>query len=248
MFCRSPTRSAGGVDEPYLARRSIVVAEETRFLSNQICKQLESFGFSTACVDERDAVIRAVTAFRPCLILMSWSLIGASANEFCRTIRDNSQASGFPVLFITADPLQENAVREAVTDADGYILKPLRISTLLAKARPLFRRLEIDFDRRPISFQSLSMDPISHRVHRNGRTIHLGPTDYRLLEFLMRHPDQLFRREELLDAVWGPNVPVLPRTVDVHIRRLRKSINGSGEPDILRTVREEGYALDSASA
>ncbi|WP_159013937.1 winged helix-turn-helix domain-containing protein [Acidisoma sp. S159] len=217
-------------------------------LSLQICEQLEGCGFIAEAVEDRHAVLRAVAAFRPHLILMSSSLLSASTSDFYQSIRTITRAAGLPVLLIMANPDEMNTVCDAALDADGYILKPFQIEALLVKARPLFRRFGMDFDKQPISVQNLVIDPVSHRVRRNDRNIHLSPIGYRLLEFLMRHPDRLFSRKELLDAVWGPDVPVLPRTVDVHIRRLRLSINGSGELDIVRTVREEGYALDSASA
>ena len=129
--------------------------------------------------------------------------------------------------------------------ADDYITKPFNIEALLARMRALLRRSNTVPVKGQLTFHDIEIDLTSHRVNRNERPVHLGPTEFRLLEFFMQHPRRVFTREELLDAVWGPDIHVEPRTVDVHIRRLRKAINGPGELDVVRTVRTAGYALDT---
>jgi len=145
---------------------------------------------------------------------------------------------------VTARTEDADAVRALNTGADDYITKPFTIETLLARIRALLRRAGAPPAKGRLTFHDIAMDLAAHRVSRNGRFVHLGPTEFRLLEFFMQHPGRVFSREELLDAVWGPDIHVEPRTVDVHIRRLRKSLNGEGEIDVIRTVRAAGYALD----
>jgi two-component system phosphate regulon response regulator PhoB len=146
---------------------------------------------------------------------------------------------------VTARTEDQDAVRGLNTGADDYITKPFSMDALLARMRALLRRSNTVPVKGMLTFHDVSMDLSAHRVSRNARPIHLGPTEFRLLEFFMQHPRRVFSREELLDAVWGPDIHVEPRTVDVHIRRLRKSINGVGELDLVRTVRAAGYALDT---
>ena len=146
---------------------------------------------------------------------------------------------------VTARSEDQDAVRGLNTGADDYITKPFSMDALLARMRALLRRAGPPSSRGQLEFHDIVMDQSAHRVQRNGRALHLGPTEYRLLEFLMQHPRRVFSREELLNAVWGRDIHVEPRTVDVHVRRLRKSINGEGELDVVRTVRAAGYALDT---
>jgi two-component system phosphate regulon response regulator PhoB len=135
-------------------------------------------------------------------------------------------------------------VRALDTGADDYIAKPFAMEALLARIRALLRRSGAVPVKGRLSWQDIVMDQDAHRVTRAGRALHLGPTEYRLLEFFLQHPGRVFSREQLLDAVWGRDIHVEPRTVDVHIRRLRKAVNGEGEADVIRTVRSAGYALD----
>jgi len=139
-------------------------------------------------------------------------------------------------------------VRALDIGADDYVAKPFAMDALLARIRAVLRRAGTVAQKGQLSFFDLMMDQDAHRVMRNGRMLHLGPTEYRMLEFLMTHPGRVFSREQLLDAIWGRDIHVEPRTVDVHIRRLRKAINGPGEADVVRTVRSAGYALDRPEA
>ena len=168
-----------------------------------------------------------------------------SGIEVCRQIRRRSETRDLPVIMVTARTEDQDAVRGLNTGADDYITKPFSMEALLARMRALLRRANAVPAKGQLNFHDVTMDLAAHRVQRNGRPIHLGPTEFRLLEFFMQHPGRVFSREELLDAVWGPDIHVEPRTVDVHIRRLRKSLNGDGELDVVRTVRAAGYALDT---
>jgi len=145
---------------------------------------------------------------------------------------------------VTARTEDQDAVRALDTGADDYIAKPFAMDALLARIRALLRRSGAVPVKGRLTWQDIVMDQDAHRVTRKGRALHLGPTEYRLLEFFLQHPGRVFSREQLLDGVWGRDIHVEPRTVDVHIRRLRRAVNGEGDADVIRTVRSAGYALD----
>jgi two-component system phosphate regulon response regulator PhoB len=147
---------------------------------------------------------------------------------------------------VTGRTVDQNAVRGLNAGADDYVVKPLSIAELLARIRALLRRTRVHAGRRCLQSREILMDLTACRVMRNGRTVHLGPTEFRLLKFLLQHPTRVFSREELIDQIWGAEAAVEPRTVDVHVRRLRASITHDGESDVIRTVRMAGYALDIA--
>jgi two-component system phosphate regulon response regulator PhoB len=171
-----------------------------------------------------------------------------SGIELCRQLRRRPASRALPIIMLTARAEDQDAVRGLDTGADDYITKPFSTEALIARIRALLRRTGSVPAKLKLNFHDISLDPASHRVLRNGRALHLGPTEFRLLEFFLRHPKRVFSREDVLNAVWGRDIHVEPRTVDVHIRRLRKAINGPGETDIVRTVRAAGYALDLEAA
>ena len=206
---------------------------------------LEKQGFDVEeAVDGQEAIAR-IAESPPDIVLLDWMLPVMSGIEVCRQIRRRPATRDLPVIMVTARSEDQDAVRGLNTGADDYITKPFSMDALLARMRALLRRAGPPSSRGQLEFHDIVMDQSAHRVQRNGRALHLGPTEYRLLEFLMQHPRRVFAREELLNAVWGRDIHVEPRTVDVHIRRLRKSINGEGELDVVRTVRAAGYALDT---
>ncbi|MBX9593197.1 MAG: winged helix-turn-helix domain-containing protein, partial [Roseomonas sp.] len=180
----------------------------------------------------------------PDLILLDWMLPQLSGLEVCRQIRRRPNTRDLPIIMVTARTEDQDAVRALDTGADDYIAKPYVMDALLARIRALLRRSGAVPVKGRLTYADLVMDQDAHRVTRGSRSLHLGPTEYRLLEFFLSHPGRVFTREQLLDAVWGRDIHVEPRTVDVHIRRLRKAVNGEGEADIIRTVRSAGYALD----
>ena len=224
---------------------SVLVVEDEAALATMLRYNLEKQGFRVdEAVDGQEALTRIAEA-QPDIVLLDWMLPVMSGIEVCRQIRRRPQTRDLPVIMLTARTEDQDAVRGLNTGADDYITKPFSMDSLLARMRALLRRAGAVPVRGQHVFHDIVMDLTAHRVQRNGRPIHLGPTEFRLLEFLMQHPRRVFSREELLNSVWGPYIHVEPRTVDVHIRRLRKSINGPGELDVVRTVRAAGYALDT---
>jgi len=226
----------------------VLVVEDEAALATMLRYNLEKQGFRVEeAVDGQEALTRMAETV-PDIVLLDWMLPVMSGIEVCRQIRRRPATRDLPVIMVTARTEDQDAVRGLNTGADDYITKPFSMDALLARMRALLRRSGAVPVRGQHVFHDITMDLTSHRVQRNGRSIHLGPTEFRLLEFLMQHPRRVFSREELLNSVWGPDIHVEPRTVDVHIRRLRKSINGEGELDVVRTVRAAGYALDTEPA
>jgi two-component system phosphate regulon response regulator PhoB len=223
----------------------VLVVEDEAALATMLRYNLEKQGFRVEeAVDGQEAMAR-IAESPPDIVLLDWMLPVMSGIEVCRQIRRGRATRDLPVIMVTARTEDQDAVRGLNTGADDYITKPFSMDALLARMRALLRRAGPGPVRGQLEFHDIGMDQSAHRVTRNGRSVHLGPTEYRLLEFLMQHPRRVFSREELLDAVWGRDIHVEARTVDVHIRRLRKSMNGDGELDLVRTVRAAGYSLDA---
>ena len=227
------------------AKPLVLVVEDEAALATMLRYNLEKQGFRVDEAGDGQEALTRIAETRPDLVLLDWMLPVMSGIEVCRQIRRRPGTRDLPVIMVTARTEDGDSVRGLNTGADDYITKPFNMDALLARMRALLRRAGGVSAKGVLEFFDITMDLSAHRVQRNNRPIHLGPTEFRLLEFLMQHPRRVFSREELLDAVWGPDIHVEPRTVDVHIRRLRKSINGAGEVDLVRTVRAAGYALDS---
>lgn len=224
---------------------TILVVEDEAALLALLRYNLERQGFNVdEATDGQEALLRIAEA-KPDLVLLDWMLPAMSGIEVCRQIRRRPATRDLPVIMVTARTEDQDAVRALDTGADDYIAKPFAVEALLARIRALLRRASNVSAKGSIAYLDLAMDQDAHRVTRNGRALHLGPTEYRLLEFFLSHPRRVFTREQLLDAVWGRDIHVELRTVDVHIRRLRKAINADGEVDLIRTVRSAGYALDA---
>jgi two-component system phosphate regulon response regulator PhoB len=178
------------------------------------------------------------------LVLLDWMLPLLSGLEVCRQMRRMAETRGVPIIMLTARGEEGDKLRGLDSGADDYVTKPFSPSELVARIRAALRRSRPTTNGESLQFEDLTMDLAAHRVRRRGRDIHLGPTEFRLLRYLLEHQGRVFSREQLLDMVWGQDVYVEPRTVDVHIRRLRKAINASDENDLIRTVRSAGYSLD----
>jgi two-component system, OmpR family, phosphate regulon response regulator PhoB len=228
-----------------LSRPKVLVVEDEAALATMLRYNLEKQGYRVdEAADGQEALTR-ISETPPDLVLLDWMLPVMSGIEVCRQIRRRPDTRDLPVIMVTARTDDQDAVRGLNTGADDYITKPFNMEALLARVRALLRRAGSVPAKGTLTFHDITLDQSSHRVQRNGRAVHVGPTEYRLLEFFLQHPRRVFTREEVLDAVWGPDIHVEPRTVDVHIRRLRKAINGDEELDVVRTVRAAGYALDT---
>ena len=224
----------------------VLIVEDEAPLVTMLRYNLEKEGFEVAEAGDGEEALAKINERKPDAVLLDWMLPLLSGIEVCRQIRRSPKMRGLPVIMLTARGEEGDRVRGLNSGADDYVVKPFSPSELVARLRAVMRRSQPATNGETLRFADISMDLSAHRVSRNGRVLHLGPTEYRLLRFFMQQPGRVFSREQLLDGVWGHDVYVEPRTVDVHIRRLRKAINGAGEEDVVRTVRSAGYALDRA--
>ncbi|GAA5265320.1 two-component system, OmpR family, phosphate regulon response regulator PhoB [Acidiphilium sp. MT5] len=229
------------------ARPTILVVEDEAPLVTLLRYNLEKQGFKVDEAGDGTEALAKITECPPDLMLLDWMLPTLSGIELCRQIRRRPATRNLPVIMLTARAEDQDAVRGLETGADDYVTKPFSPDALIARIRALLRRAGTPPAKTKLTFHDLDLDPATHRVTRGRRLLHLGPTEFRLLEFFLRHPKRVFTREDVLNAVWGRDIHVEPRTVDVHIRRLRKAINGPNELDLIRTVRAAGYALDPQS-
>jgi two-component system, OmpR family, phosphate regulon response regulator PhoB len=226
----------------------VLIVEDEAALMTMLRYNLEKQGFRVEEAGDGEEALTRINELKPDMVLLDWMLPQLSGIEVCRQIRRRPATRELPVIMITARSEDQDAVRGLNTGADDYVTKPFSTEALVARMRALMRRSNTVPAKGELRFHDIVLDLAAHRISRNGRQLHLGPTEYRLMEFLMQRPRRVFSREELLDAIWGPSIHVEPRTVDVHIRRLRKAINAADELDVVRTVRAAGYALDTEQA
>lgn len=222
----------------------VLIVEDEEAISDLLSYNLEKEGFSVAVSADGDEAMVSVKESRPDLILLDWMLPNVSGIELCRQLRGQSDTREIPVIMLTARGEEEDRVRGLTTGADDYVSKPFSMSELVARMRAVLRRASPAVAGDVASFADLVLDRQLCRVRRGERDVHLGPTEFRLLDVLMQRPGRVFSREQLLDRVWGQDVYVESRTVDVHVGRLRKALNKRGDRDPIRTVRSSGYALD----
>lgn len=227
----------------------ILVVEDEEPLALLLQYNLESEGFEVDLIHHGDEVELALEENQPNIIILDWMLPGTSGLELCRRIRSNSKTSQLPIILLTARGEEGDRLRGLETGADDYVTKPFSVPELCARVKAVLRRANPESIAETLSVGDIELDRTSFRVKRGPRDVRLGPTEFRLLEFLMQSPGRVYSRGQLLDSVWGQNVYVDERTVDVHIGRLRKAINRGKEKDPIRTVRGAGYSIsEQASA
>lgn len=228
---------------------TVLIVEDEAAIVTMLRYNLEREGMQVVEAGDGDEALKILAETHVDLVLLDWMLPVMSGIEVCRQIRRKPESRDLPVIMVTARGEEGDRIRGLDTGADDYVTKPFAIGELLARIRALLRRSGPAQPQGQLIYSDIEMDLAAHRVSRNGKSIHLGPTEFRLLRYFLEHPGRVFSREQLLNAVWGPNIYVETRTVDVHIRRLRKALNDvKGTRDIIRTVRAAGYALDSENA
>jgi two-component system, OmpR family, phosphate regulon response regulator PhoB len=225
----------------------ILVVEDEEALTLLLRYNLEAAGYLVECVARGDEAEVRLLEQAPDLAIIDWMLPGLSGIELCRRIRARTETARLPVIMLTARGEESDRIRGLSTGADDYIVKPFSLPEFLARVQSLLRRSNPALLSNILSAGDIELDRESRRVRRSGEELHLGPTEFRLLEFLMQSPGRVFTREQLLDNVWGRNVYVDERTVDVHVGRLRKAINTATSFDPIRTVRGAGYSFDETS-
>lgn len=223
---------------------TLLVVEDEAAMVELLRYNLEKEGYDVAAAADGEEALQAIADSRPDLIILDWMLPLVSGIEICRQIRRKPETKDIPIIMLTARAEEADRVRGLEVGADDYVTKPFSPSELIARVRAVLRRSRPGIDDDMLTYGGVVMNLASHRVLREGKPVHLGPTEFRLLRFFLERPGRVFSREQLLDAVWGPDIYVEPRTVDVHIRRLRKALNSGATSDLIRTVRSAGYALD----
>jgi len=222
----------------------ILIVEDEEALTLLLRYNLEAEGYEVETVARGDEADVRLKERMPDMVILDWMLPGLSGIELCRRLRTRPETRQLPIIMLTARGEESERVRGLSTGADDYIVKPFSVPELSARVRALLRRAIPERVADVLSFGDIEVDREKKRVSRSGRVVDLGPTEYRLLEFLMERPGRVFSREQLLDGVWGSDIYIDERTVDVHVGRLRKAINRGDAADPIRTVRGSGYALD----
>ena len=225
-------------------KANILIVEDEEALSLLLRYNLEAEGYAVETVVRGDEADLLLKEHAPDLVILDWMLPGLSGIELCRRLRARAETKRLPIIMLTARGEESERVRGLATGADDYIVKPFSVPELSARVRALLRRALPERVADVLSFGDLEVDREKRRVSRGGRAIDLGPTEYRLLEVLMERPGRVFSREQLLNGVWGSQIYIDERTVDVHVGRLRKALNRGHATDPIRTVRGAGYALD----
>lgn len=223
---------------------AILLVEDDPSLIELVRYNLEAADFDVAVEMDGGGGLMAIRERDFDLVILDWMMPNMSGIEVVRQIRRMNDKRATPVIMLTARGEETDKIRGLDAGADDYVVKPFSPAELVSRVRALLRRSTPDMGAETLAYEDLEMDLVSHKVNRGGRSVHLGPTEYRLLRVLMENPGRVYSREQLLDKAWGQNIYVEIRTVDVHVRRLRRAINIDGKPDLIRTVRGSGYALD----
>ncbi len=226
----------------------VLIVEDEEPLTLLLRYNLEAEGYDVDSVARGDEAEIRLREQIPDLVLLDWMLPGLSGIELCRRIRVRPETERMPIIMLTARGEEGDRIRGLSTGADDYIVKPFSVPELLARVRALLRRTKPTHISTLLTAGDMELDRETHRARRDGKELQLGPTEFRLLEFLMRSPGRVFSREHLLNAVWGHDVYIDERTVDVHVGRLRKAISLPQRPDPIRTVRGAGYSFDETFA
>lgn len=222
----------------------LLLVEDDLALAELLKYRFEGQGFEVRQTSDGDEALLYAAEEAPDVVILDWMIEGTSGIEVCRRLRRQKSTAKIPIIMLTARNAEEDRIRGLETGADDYVTKPFSPRELLARVSTVLRRVRPALAGETIEVGDITLDSAAHRVERGGRQLQLGPTEYRLLKFLMENPRRVFSRGQLLDAVWGNGKDVELRTVDVHIRRLRQAIEGQGMKDPIRTVRAAGYSLE----
>lgn len=222
----------------------ILIVEDEAPQAEMLRYNLESEGYRTALASDGEEGLALAQSLVPDLAILDWMLPGMSGVDLCRSLRASDATRAMPIILLTARGEEGDRVQGLDSGADDYVVKPFSPREVMARVRALLRRARPSLSEEELSYGDIQMDLAAHKVKRAGQTLHLGPTEFRLLRALMERPGRVLSRDRLLDLAWGREIYVEDRTVDVHVRRLRKALNEGGQVDIIRTVRGEGYAID----
>jgi two-component system phosphate regulon response regulator PhoB len=224
----------------------LLLVEDDQSLAELVGWHFRKEGFAVQHTADGEEALLLAREEAPDIVLLDWMIEGGTSGiEVCRRLRRLPETANVPIIMLTARGQEEDRVRGLETGADDYVTKPFSPRELVARVHAVLRRVRPALAGERLTYSDIEMDTVAHKVRRGGELIPLGPTEFRLLRHFLEHPARVFSRERLLDHVWGRDADIEPRTVDVHIRRLRKAINGETRSDVIRTVRSAGYALDA---
>ncbi|TCJ39304.1 phosphate regulon transcriptional regulator PhoB [Parafrankia sp. BMG5.11] len=227
-----------------MAAAKLLLVEDDPALAELLEYRFANEGYSVRFTADGDEALLMAAEDVPDLIILDWMIEGTSGIEVCRRLRRDKATAHVPIVMLTAREGEDDKIRGLETGADDYLTKPFSPRELLARVAAVLRRIRPALAGEALTVGDLTLDPVAHRVTRRGQPVRLGPTEYRLLRFLMESPRRVFSRNQLLDGVWGNESEIELRTVDVHIRRLRQAIAVEGADDPVRTVRSAGYSLE----
>jgi len=222
----------------------LLLVEDDAALADLLEYRFKADGYDVRTTADGDDALILASEDAPDLVILDWMIEGTSGLEVCRRLRRHPGTAHVPIIMLTAREAEDDRVRGLETGADDYLTKPFSPRELLARVGAVLRRVRPALAGETLQAGDMTLDPVAHRVERRGQQLHLGPTEYRLLKFLIEHPRRVFSRGQLLDAVWGNDSEIEQRTVDVHIRRLRQAIAVAEADDPIRTVRSAGYAFE----
>ena len=221
----------------------IFIIEDETSIIQLVQHNLEKEGFVVSSSTNGNDGLKELKKFEPNLLLLDWMLPDLSGIDVCKSLRRDKNYKNLPIIMLTAKGEEEDKVKGLESGVDDYITKPFGFNELMARIKALLRRSDPKTVSDDLIFEDLKLDRTERRVFRDNNEIHLGPTEFRLLEFFLLNPRRVFSRDQILESVWPNNINVESRTIDVHIRRLRQSINVSGKKELVRTVRSAGYSL-----
>ncbi|MFV0645352.1 MAG: phosphate regulon transcriptional regulator PhoB [Sphingomonadaceae bacterium] len=227
-----------------MAAAKLLLVEDDPALLELLEYRFRNEGYDVLATPDGDEALILAVEESPDLVILDWMIEGTSGIEVCRRLRRDKNTAHVPIIMLTAREAEDDRIRGLDTGADDYLTKPFSPRELLARVAAVMRRIRPALAGETVEVGDIRLDPVAHKVERRGQALQLGPTEYRLLKFLMESPGRVFSRNQLLDGVWGTDSDIELRTVDVHIRRLRKAIEISGARDPVRTVRSAGYALE----
>jgi two-component system phosphate regulon response regulator PhoB len=227
-----------------MSKTRLLLVEDDAALAQLVRYSFEREGFSVAHTPSGEEALLLARELAPDIVLLDWMLEELSGIEVCRRLRRMPDTANVPIIMLSARAEESDRVRGLETGADDYLTKPFSPAELIARVKAVLRRVRPGLAGASLSYADVELDIAAHKVRRGGAPIPIGPTEFKLLRHFLEHPGRVFTREQLLDAVWGRDSVIETRTVDVHIRRLRKAINVNGTTDVIRTVRSAGYALD----
>lgn len=228
----------------YVAAAKLLLVEDDPALLELLDYRFRNEGYDVRSTPDGDEALMLASEDTPDLVILDWMIEGTSGIEVCRRLRRDKSTAHVPIIMLTAREAEEDRIRGLDTGADDYVTKPFSPRELMARVAAVMRRIRPALAGETVEVGDIVLDPVAHKVTRRGQTLQLGPTEYRLLKFFMESPGRVFSRSQLLDGVWGTGSEIELRTVDVHIRRLRKAIEMPGTKDPVRTVRSAGYAFE----